>query len=152
MPIQNEYVRSAWDGVREGLGLILAIAIFLLVRLICKWLGIEEDVVGAFGALTMLASAGIGFAIIIGVERLLFGREVEGRLAPWLKIVLFVGLTAAVVLAIWGGVDAYRGNHAAAPMPQLAAPADTTADAMRQLEQVRERMATTRRAATTKGQ
>ena len=113
MPIRNEWLEGIWDNAQtqKGVGLVLWIPSFVLLRWPLGRLGMAEEVVGAYGALMALVAAAMAIAIMQLIERLLFGHREKGKLATWLKVVVGLGLVAAIALAVWVGREGYRSDH-----------------------------------------
>jgi hypothetical protein len=89
---------------------VLAVLVFALTFVIEMRFETRIVSVTGFATLVTLVCAGIGLCFDGVVDRLLFGRQVTGKLPLWIKILLGIGLSLGLAIAIWDGIEARQNE------------------------------------------
>jgi len=146
-----------WLEVRKYVAIVLMILIFAGVRQLLIALDVDHAIVTAASLSIVLISAAIGWLATGPLERKLFGDQIEeGSLRPWLKVTITVLLLVGAALVGFDAWNSYQHagggretqsnaeQNAAAERARNAQLGRETADAIRQIEDLRRARAATR--------
>jgi hypothetical protein len=86
--------------------MVFALTLAIEMRLKTRIVGVT-----GFATLVTLMFAGLAACFDGVVGRLLFGRQVTGKLPLWIKISLGIGLGLGLAIAIWDGIEARQSDN-----------------------------------------